>query len=198
MKHRYPAKRTGFGIINLITAHGLAGELVAGGTGVWTEDRCQELLDAWFGIHPGVKIYFDRVITLANRNGKVTDMWGREEYIPEVHSYFQHIREAGARKAVNQGIQSGAQGVIKEAMRKLWPMVVEWNKRWDDQKGGECVRPLLQVHDDMLFELRDEMVDLIIPQIRDTMENAVNISIPITTGIKVGKRWGGMKRWNQG
>jgi DNA polymerase-1 len=138
------------------------------------------------------------VIATAEKDGKVVDMWGREEYIPEIYSYFQHVRETGKRKSVNQGIQSGAQGIIKQAMRELWPKMVEWNKRWDDQKGGECVRPLLQVYDDLLMELRDEMVDLIIPQIRDTMENAVNISIPITTGVKVGKRWGSMKRWNGG
>ena len=121
-------------------------------------------------------------------------MIGRE-YISEVHSYFQYIREAGARKAVNQGIQSGAQGVIKEAMRKLWPMVVEWNKRWDDQKGGECVRPLLQIHDSLEMEIRNEMLDAIIPQIKHVMENAVKLSIPVTVGVKIGNRWRSLRKY---
>ena len=195
MKHRYPAKRTGFGIINLITAHGLARELVAGGAGVWTEEKCQELLDAWFDIHPGVRTYFNKVIATAEKDGRVVDMWGREEYIPEIYSYFQHVRETGKRKAVNQGIQSGAQGIIKQAMRELWPKIVEWNKRWDDQKGGECVRPIIQVHDDLLFEIRTKMVGSIVPQIKEVMEGAVNISIPITVGVKTGEKWGRLVKW---
>jgi DNA polymerase-1 len=197
MKHRYPAKRTGFGIINLITAHGLARELVAGGAGVWTEEKCQELLDAWFDIHPGVSTYFQRVISTAGRDGKVVDMWGREEYIPEMKSYFPHVRETGERKAVNQSIQSGAQGIIKEAMRRLWPQIVEWNKRWDDQKGGDAVRPLIQVHDSLLFEIRDSIMDSVMPQIKELMEGVVKLSIPITVKGETGRRWGELKKYKE-
>ena len=197
MKHRYPAKRVGFGVINLITAHGLARELAEGGAGVWTEDRCQELLDIWFSIHPGVKSYFSEVERKAFRERKVVDMWGRMEFISEVMSVFPHIREAGVRRAVNQGIQSGAQGIIKEAMRELWPMVEEWNKRYDDQKGGCSVRPLIQIHDDLTFEIVNNMMGLIIPQIKKVMENVVKLSIPITVEVKTGERWGSMSKWGK-
>lgn len=197
MKHRYPAKRTGFGIINLITAHGLARELAEGGAGVWPEDRCQELLDVWFKIYPGVRQYFNHVERRAFREGKVVDIWGRMELIPEVKSVFRHIREAGIRKAVNQGIQSGAQGIIKEAMKKLWPMIEEWNKRYDDLKGGSSVRPLLQIHDSLLFEITKPMVNSVIPQIRHIMENVVKLLIPITVEVKTGERWGSMHKYTE-
>lgn len=80
-------------------------------------------------------------------------------------------------------------------MKKLWPKTKEWNKRWDDLKGGDSVRPLLQIHDDLLFEIREEIADLIIPQIKGMMENVIGLSIPITVNVKVGDQWGSMKAW---
>src|SRR3972149_680509 len=76
MKHRYPAKRTGFGILNLISARGLLRELIAGGATGWYEIMCQKLIDSWFGIYQGVMSWLESSKAMARRFGKVEDMWG--------------------------------------------------------------------------------------------------------------------------
>lgn len=186
IKHRYPAKRIGFGVINLITAHGLSRELAEGGAGIWPEDECQEYLDMWFVIHGGVKEYFNHVERKAFREGKVMDVWGRMELIPEVKSVFRHIRETGIRKAVNQGIQSGAQGIIKEAMRRI-------GEQWEILR--KYARWIIQIHDSLLFEVKEKKVEGFICVITGIMERAVELSIPIRVEAKVGDRWGSMRKF---
>ena len=190
MKHRYPAKRTGFGIINSVSARGLMRELEG-----WKEEDCQHLLDEWFKVYVGVRQFMDQIRDQTILDGKLYDMWGRRELFPEVYAASPYIRDAGLRRAGNHGIQSGAQGIIKEAMRQLWPKIVEWNKRWDDLKGGESVRPLLQIHDDLIFEIHKEAVEWAVPEIKSTMENVVKLSIPITVNAKTGLNWGEMEKY---
>lgn len=192
MKHRYPAKRVGFGVINDISAAGLSRELIAGGAGDWPEHACQELLDSWFFIYKGVKAYMDAAKTYARRFHKTVDMWGRMEYIPQVISVYDNIRAEGLRVAINQRIQSGAQGIIKEAMRQIWKME---GKVWVSE---DVAYPLIQIHDDIVSEVRIEHMDTVIPIMQSIMENAVKLSIPVKAEPKVGVTWGRLKKWKKG
>ena len=185
MKHRYPSKRTGFGVINFVSARGLSNELTKEGAEGWTEDKCQEMLDAWFKIFKGIKAYMEKRARLTMRTGKAVDIWGRMEYIPEIYSAFPHIVDAGIRKAGNQDIQSGAQGIIKEAMHQLWPMAKEWV-----EEG--TAYPLLQIHDDLLWEIK-EGEEWTTEIIRTVMMSAVSLSIPLKVNMKKGKTWGSVK-----
>ena len=188
MKHRYPAKRVGFGILNLISARALLRELEVGGATGWTEASCQQMIYDWFSVYGGVADWIEEQKGYARRYGLVRDMWGRIRLVPELMSVHRAVVEAGIRQAVNAPIQSGAQGVIKEAMGQLVPLYREFG-------GG--IRPLLQVHDDLLFEVRDDLVSLVIPLIKDVMENAAPfMTVPLTVDCKVGKRWNEMKKWN--
>lgn len=184
MKHRYPSKRTGFGVINSITAIGLSRELMAGGAEGWTEDRCQEFLDSWFKIHTGVATYIGDLRRQVRENGYITDMWGRVELIPEVRSCFPHIREQGLRRAGNQPIQSGAQGIIKEAMRRLWGKIGE----------DRDIRWLIQIHDSLLFEIKVKKIKEVTLGIKKIMEEVTKLSIPFPVKVETGKRWGSMCR----
>lgn len=191
MAHRYPAKRVGFGVVYGITATGLARELNATpGAGWWSEERAQEAIDMWFGVYYGVRRFMASVQNEVKRTGKVRDMWGRELLLPEVWSVFQHIREGGLRKAVNQRIQGGAQGVIRAAEERVW--------QWIQDHARDRVYPLLQIHDDLLFELWEEDVDEMVPVIANMMGSSVELCVPTPVDAKVGVTWGKMRKWKKG
>jgi len=188
VKHRYPSKRTGFGVIYRITARGLSVQLQGDGLAEWDEGKCQWLIDSWLREHLGVEKFWNRTDRDVKRYGQISDMWGRMKLIPEVKSIFRPIRDAGLRKATNVPMQSGAQGIIKEAMRQIWDGgMQEWIKEG-------LVYPLIQIHDDITSEVRDnfirEYVDAVVP----IMENVVELSIPIKAEPKVGKRWGSQEK----
>lgn len=187
MTHRYPAKRTGFGIINNITAHGLCRELNSGGAKGWTVTECEELLKLWFEVYPGVKQYMKDVTTRVRRSKKVVDMWGREELIGEMLSPNPRVYEAGIRKAINQSIQSGAQGIIKEAMIGI-------SRKMKKEIVGGVIYPLLQIHDDLVFEIREDVMTEMVVRIKDIMENCVKLSVPLIVDPKAGKIWGRMEK----
>jgi len=85
----------------------------------------------------------------------------------------------------------GAQGIIKEAMAQLVPFVENWNA------SERNVLPLLQIHDDLIFEVRDGMVEEVVPVIKSVMEGCVSLSVPIKADVKVGKIWGKMDKWKE-
>ncbi len=191
MKHRYPAKRVGFGILNLISAGKLMRELTLGGAEGWTEQKCQQLIWDWFSVYSGVRSWIEEQKAHARRFGYVRDMWGRIRLVPEVMSVHKNIVEAGIRQACNAPIQMGAQGIIKEAMAQLVPFVENWNA------SERNVLPLLQIHDDLIFEVRDGMVEEVVPVIKSVMEGCVSLSVPIKADVKVGKIWGKMEKWKE-
>lgn len=185
MKHRYPAKRTGFGILNLITAQGLLRELIAGGAKEWDETGCQKLIDDWFGIYQGIAAWIEQSKATARRYGKIEDMWGRVRLVPELISVHRSIREAGLRQAVNAPIQMGAAGVIKRIMIAVWEVIKNIKE--------EC-KPLLQIYDSLLFEVEEGIVEVMASEIKEVMETAVRLSIPIKAKAEVGKSWGQMEK----
>lgn len=189
MKHRYPTKRINFGIIYGLTAIGLSKELMAAGLSECTEGWCDKFIIEWFKLRKGVRQFIDKVHTGARRNGYVQDMWRRRVLVPEIKSFFPHIREAGLRRAGNQPIQGGAQGVIKIAMKDLWPLLLDWRKE------GLRIKPILQIHDDLLFEIWEADTGNLQPRIKRRMEMAVELSIPTPVNVKRGKRWGSLIKY---
>lgn len=189
MKHRYPAKRTGFGILYGISGQGLAIQMEAVGAKGWTAASCDDLIAAWFTVFWGVANWQEETKAHARRYGWVADMFGRRRLTPEVHSTNKKIREEGLRYAMNQPVQSGAQGVIKKAMVRLWQELLT-------QLPVGIVRPLLQIHDDILIECK-EGEEWVLPIIQEMMETAVKLSIPTPVEPKIGERWGSMQKANK-
>jgi len=189
-RHRLPSKTCNFLICNLGTAAALSRELISAGAGYeWTVDRCQDMIDSWFGAYPGVRKYLDGVGRLAFTQGFIVDMFGRREVLPQFYSSNERTREEGVRIACNQQIQAGAQGIIKTVMRNVW---VKSGREWME-KG--IAYPLIQLHDDYLIECRDDMIDDVVPVIRYEMENSVPwLTVPVKVGMKVGKVWGSMTK----
>ena len=184
MKHRYPAKRVGFGILNLITAEGLQRELSSGGAGNWTVSDAADMIKAWFEIYSGVAAYMKRNGEHAKRYGYVRDLWGRVRYIPGIRSDNRWARIEAERQAGNAPIQMGAQGVIKEAMGRLVPVYRARN-----------IKPLIQIHDDIVWELPESEVHECAAEIRSVMESSgpPGFLVPLEVDFKYGPRWGSMK-----
>ena len=182
--HRRPAKTTNFGTIYLISAKGLWQQFQHEGLTQFTEADCQSFLDSWRQTYPGFFDWVEEVKAEARRTGMVRDMFGRIRWIPELQSSLSYVREAGIRQAVNAPIQSGAGGILKEAMRQLYPLV----KRWQRDYGVIC-RPLLQVHDELIFEVEDEFIPIIAPQFHEVMVNAVELMVPVKVDCETGHNW---------
>ncbi len=190
MKQRYPCKRVGFGVMYGLSPGGLANILSASGID-WSLQDCAKFMHEYFLLYPGIAAFIEEIKSYARRYGMIKDMFGRIRYIPEVQSVHERIREEGLRAALATPAQSGAAGIIKQAMRDVRP----WYRGW--QKAGYTVAPLLQIHDDLLFEMKDEVMPYVIPTIKHVMENAVTLSIPTPVDAKHGKRWGKLEKYNE-
>ncbi len=191
IKHRYPSKRTGFGVIYRITARGLSVQLQGDGLAEWNEEKCQWLIDSWLREHSGVEEFWNRTDRDVKHYGQISDMWGRMKLIPEVRSVFRHVRDAGLRKATNVPEQSSAQGIIKEAMRQIW------NGGMQEWIRDGLAYPLIQIHDSLDSEVRDDFIREYVDTCIPIMENVVKLSIPIKADAKVGKRWGSQEKLNE-
>jgi len=188
--HRRPAKVTNFGTIYLISAKGLWTQFQHEGLTQFTEKDCQRFLDSWRELYPGFFDWVQEVSAEARRTGMVRDIFGRIRWIPELNSSLKYVREAGIRQAVNAPIQSGAGGILKEAMRRLRPIV----KQWQDDYGIVC-RPLLQEHDELIFEVEDEWLPVVAPQFHEIMVNAVELTVPVKVDVETGRNWKEMEAY---
>ena len=189
-KHRRPAKTTNFGTIYLIGALGLWKRFQHEGLTQFSEDDCQNFLDSWRETYPGFFEWVSDISAEVRRNGMVRDMFGRIRWIPEIHSSLKYVREAGIRQAVNTPIQSGAGSILKEAMRLLVPMTHYWREEW-----GIGIRAILQVHDELIFEVDDVWIPVVAPLIHDTMVHAVELDVPVKVDCEVGANWKDLKEY---
>jgi len=181
---RRVAKTVNFGVVYCIQPDGLQRKLFEIGID-WDVDKCSEFIADYFKLRPAVKKYIESTKAYAKRNKLVRDIFGRIRYIPEVRSAHYWIREAGLRQAVNTRIQSSAQGIIKEAMRRMIPAY----------RGLGNVHPLIQIHDDLLFEVEDRLLREFISKLSHTMSMAVTLVVPTPVSVEVGKNWGDMEEW---
>ena len=186
-KHRYPAKRTGFGVLYGISAAGLLNVFFHDGVTNFTERDCQRFIDSWFDTYTGVKHWIDSTEAFIRRNGYVVDMFGRRRWIPEVYSTLPYVVDAGLRQGVNTPIQSGAQGYIKEVMKQSLPYRQAWKRI-----GVRCDL-VMQVHDELIYEMDEEWIPYIVPIFKQVMETAVPLIVPVKADVEIGTTWGNMK-----
>ncbi len=195
MKHRYPAKRVGFGVLNDISAKGLQREMIVGGAKEkdWPLWLCQDLINKWFETYSGVARFVNRTRAEARRYGYVTDMWGRRRYIPGIRSSSRSAVAEAERQATNAPFQMGTAGITKEAMGRLVPV---YRGYIDD---GYVCYPLIQVHDSLLFEIQDEILDEVVPRFMEIMEGvAPFMKVPLKVDAKIGLNWGETEKWKYG
>jgi len=142
--------------------------------------------DHYFERFPRVGEYFDTVKQGAARDGFTTTMFGRKRRLVDIRSHIPYIRAAAERQAMNAPIQGTAADIIKIAMKKVDDAIHE--------AGYETrARLLLQVHDELLFEVDMDSVNEVIPLIKQAMEHAVELPVPLVVNASKGTRWGKME-----
>ena len=177
---RTAAKSTNFGLVYGETAEGLAAALG------WSVGQAEDYIDMYFGRFPRVKTWLGGTKAHAANYGWVSDMIGRRRYIPEAQSPVNNVREEGFRQAINMPIQSSAQIPIKVPMRLL-PQ--------DFRESGLApyVRPLIQIHDELMFEAHEDVWQDAATLVKMRMESALQLRVPVIAEAKVGKAWADMK-----
>ncbi len=171
---RRSAKTVNFGVIYGISPYGLSRQL-----GIAPEEA-RYYIDTYFARHSGVRNYIDRLIKEAAETGYVTTILGRKRAIPELRSANRNIRQLGERLAINSPVQGSAADIIKVSMLNI-------RKRLKKEKSE--TRMVLQVHDELLFELPEHERDTISAMVKEEMENAVKLSVPLKADIGTGANW---------
>lgn len=169
---RRRAKAVNFGIIYGISSYGLAKNLqipIAMASGY---------IDSYFKRYHGIKEYMASTISMAKSNGYVSTLFGRRCFIPNINSSNNFMRKFSERSAINAPLQGSAADIIRKAMVKL------------PQELRDCLQ--LQIHDELLFEIPECMVEEACKVIRQVMESAASLSVPLPVEIKVGNSWGKM------
>jgi DNA polymerase I len=170
---RSSAKTANFGIIYGISAFGLSQRLNI------PRAEAKDLIDNYFLSFPKVKEYMDRCITEAKSKGYVTTIFGRKRYLPEILSSNSIVRGVAERNAINSPIQGAAADIIKIAMNNI-----------HKQMKGKCKsKMILQVHDELVFDVYKSESDEIKAIVKQEMENAVKLDIPLEVEIGMGKNW---------
>ena len=177
---RASAKTINFAILYGISRWGLAGRLSI------TADEAQAMIDRYFDRFPGIRDYIHTTLTSVRETGFTTTLFGRKTHFPGIRSKVQHERQGAERAAVNAPIQGTSADIIKRAMARMCPAL--------DAEGLGSTRMLLQVHDELVFEVPEADVERASAVIRGVMETAaepaVKLSVPLGVDIGTGANWG--------
>ncbi|MCX7954552.1 MAG: DNA polymerase I [Bacteroidales bacterium] len=171
---RKKAKIANFGIIYGISSFGLAERLRISRT------EAKKLIDEYFENYPYVREYIDKQIAFARENGYVETILKRRRYLPDINSKNSVVRGYAERNAINTPIQGSASDIIKIAMVNIYNRL---------NSLGYKTKLLLQIHDELIFETTRNELNDIINLVRDEMENAYNLIVPLTVDIGYGKNW---------
>jgi DNA polymerase-1 len=171
---RSRAKTANFGIIYGISSFGLSERLTIG------RKEAKDLIDGYFNSYPGVRIYMDESIKKARENGYVTTMFGRRRYLRDIHSRNQVVRGNAERNAINAPIQGTAADIIKIAMIRVH------NKL---EQGKFRSKMILQVHDELIFEVPETELEELKKMVLDEMSGAAELDIPLKVDWATGRNW---------
>jgi DNA polymerase-1 len=171
---RKRAKAVNFGIVYGISGFSLSKDI---GTSVAEATR---YIKNYLMNYPSIDRYLDEVVENAKEKGYTTTVHGRRRYIPELTAQNAIMRGFGKRVAMNAPIQGSAADIMKIAMIKTYERL---------KKEGLDARIVMQVHDELIVEARDEDVDLVKKILREEMEGSASLSIPLTVDVSSGKNW---------
>lgn len=174
---RRRAKVINFGIIYGMGVNALKVNLGA------TRDEAQQFMDNYFSSFPTIKKYFELVIKGARERGYTETLFGRRRYLPALNSQLPQIKASAERMAMNAPLQGTAADIIKLAMIRV-------DKDIKEAGLADQVFLLSQIHDELIFEAKDDVVDKVLPLIKEAMEKVVRINVPIEVSSSVGLRWG--------
>ncbi|MBI1423820.1 MAG: DNA polymerase I [Gammaproteobacteria bacterium] len=171
---RRSAKAINFGLIYGMSAFGLSRQLnIARG-------EAQSYIDLYFSRYPGVKDYMESTRELARKQGYVETVFGRRLYLPDINASNMQRRQYAERTAINAPMQGTAADIIKLAMIDLDKAIT---------KEQRDIRMIMQVHDELVFEVSEGIVDDSVVLIRDKMSHAAELTIPLVVDVGIGNNW---------
>jgi DNA polymerase-1 len=171
---RRKAKAINFGLIYGMSAFGLAKQLHLG------RNEAQQYIDRSFERYPGVQDYMDRTRSLARDQGYVETLFGRRLYLPEINARNKMRVQAAERTAINAPMQGTAADIIKRAMLAV--------DAWLEEDGANA-RMIMQVHDELVFEVREDEVADVSSRICELMSSAAELSVPLVVEAGAGRNW---------
>ena len=143
--------------------------------------KAEEFITSYFARYSGIRSFMDSVIAEAERTGRVKTFMGRERFIPGINSRNKTEKSGAERMAINTPIQGSAADIVKMAMIELAASLKEKKLK---------SRMILQIHDELIFEVPDSELEIMEKLVRDKMENVVTLDIPLRTSIETGQNWG--------
>lgn len=174
-EQRRSAKAINFGLIYGMSAFGLARQLNI------PRGEAQRYMDLYFERYPGVLEYMERTRKQAAEQGYVTTLDGRRLYLPDIQSRNATRRKAAEREAINAPMQGTAADIIKRAMIAV--------DTWLQQEPEPLVRVIMQVHDELVFEVHESVVESAEHKIRELMEQSMQLAVPLKVDVGVGYNW---------
>lgn len=174
-EQRRSAKAINFGLIYGMSAFGLSKQLNI------PRNEAQKYMDLYFERYPGVLEYMDSTREGAKEKGYVETVFGRRLYLPDIKASNGARRKGAERAAINAPMQGTAADIIKMAMIKV--------DDWIAKNASEDVTMMMQVHDELVFEIKEEKVDEHVATITALMENAATLNVPLVVEAGVGENW---------
>ncbi len=175
LDQRRAAKAINFGIIYGMGAYRLAKEINV------SNKEAKNFIEAYFARYPKIKSYMDESVAMAKNQGFITTLFGRKRKIEGLHSKNRMIRQGAERVAINSRIQGSAADLIKRAMILLDQEFAQF---------GPKNRMILQVHDELVFEIEEARLDELIPMIQQRMQGAAKLKVPLLVEVGYGSNWG--------
>ena len=173
-EQRSHAKTVNFGIIYGVSAFGLSNQTSL------SRKESAELIDAYYQTYPKLKSYMSAQVDFARENGYVQTVLGRRRYLKDINSANMMVKSGAERNAVNAPIQGSAADIIKIAMINIHKKLTSEN--WKSKM-------LLQVHDELVFDVHNSEIESIKPMIKHEMENAFKMDVPLEVELGEGKNW---------
>lgn len=173
-EERRRAKVANFGIIYGISAFGLSQRM-----GI-SRSESKSFIEEYFKSYPGIKNYIDTAILKARELGYAETIFGRKRYLPDINSRNQNVRGLAERNAVNAPVQGSSADIIKLAMVAVYREM---------KKAGLRSKMILQVHDELIFDVLPEELDALMKIVKKEMESVCTLSVPLTVECNYGKNW---------
>lgn len=174
-EQRRRAKAVNFGLIYGMSAFGLSRQLAI------DRKEAQLYMDLYFQRYPGVLQYMEETRQFAHQNAYVETLFGRRLYLPEINVKNLARQKAAERMAINAPMQGTAADIIKKAMIAL--------AAWQETQDSTDCSMIMQVHDELVFEVKDAALEKVTAQIQHLMENTVTLSVPLKVSVGIGLNW---------
>jgi DNA polymerase-1 len=173
-EQRSNAKTVNFGIIYGVSAFGLSNQTNL------SRGEAKELIDTYYATYPKLRSYIGAQVDFARDHGYVQTVLGRRRYLKDINSRNAVVRGAAERNAVNAPIQGSAADIIKLAMIRIYDKL---------EKGNYSTKMLLQVHDELVFDVYKPELETIKTLVKTEMENAYQLPLPLVVDLGFGNNW---------